>query len=292
MRTWTAQLDEQLTMSWGAGIKTSQIAANLRKTVSSIRSRAKKLGLRRPGRHVFTEDERQLVRTNYKARGGPWCARQLGLSVTRVRSVALRMGIGDQVPRIDYEDLDRFIAKKNAAGWSDTEIAAVYRRPGRVGGMDRHTISDRRRRLGLPDQARSDRQRRKIGLKARVQCRRAGVRNLAEIRVLAYRRFAKGHGWPEDLRPRAVQILDALWQLGPMARPEIAAAIGMPWKGSRKSLVSNDPEGTYLAHLIKRGLVVALKRARKVTGRGRGHSMDVYAIPLHVERGPCEERSA
>ena len=95
----------------------------------------------------------------------------------------------------------------------------------------------------------------------------------------------RGLGLPSDLRPRAVAILNALYDRGPMTRRELADVIGMPWKGSRKSLASNDPEGSYLAHLAARGLVRAVKRGNRVTGRGRGHSTNVYMIPLTIKRG-------
>jgi hypothetical protein len=85
-------------------------------------------------------------------------------------------------------------------------------------------------------------------------------------------------------------MLNAMWDNGPMTRRELADAIGMPWKGSRKSLVSNDPEGSYLAHLIARGLVVSLGRIKK--GKGRGHSCQVYSLPLWIERGEVKHEQA
>jgi len=68
-----------------------------------------------------------------------------------------------------------------------------------------------------------------------------------------------------------------------MTRRQLAAAIGMPWKGSRKSLCGNGPGGSYLATLMRRGLVVVQKRAVKASGKGK--SVDLYMIPLQVKRG-------
>jgi hypothetical protein len=68
-----------------------------------------------------------------------------------------------------------------------------------------------------------------------------------------------------------------------MTRPQIAEAVGMPWKGSRASLRSNDPEGSYLAHLIARGLVVDLGRLVKEGGQGRNRHL--YSLAIDVEKG-------
>ena len=109
-----------------------------------------------------------------------------------------------------------------------------------------------------------------------------GIPSLSQLRLDCWARRARELGWPDDLGPRHLQILHHLYHTGPMTRREIAAAIGTPWKGSRKSLVSNDPEGLYLAHLMNRGLVVSLGRLRKFPGKGKGSSLQVYSIPLHV----------
>lgn len=177
------------------------------------------------------------------------------------------------------EQLKAFIREKHSLGWPDAEIARVFQPK-----TSREWISEVRRSMGLPCNALSEYRINKIREKTKEQIEKAGVKSLANIRTLAFREYARRNGWPEDLRPRAVQILNVLYQRGPMTRREIADAIGMPWKGSRKSLVSNDPEGSYLANLAKRGLVIVLHRARKIHGQGKGRSLNVYALPLHVER--------
>ncbi len=177
--------------------------------------------------------------------------------------------------RIKAPGFVAFFRARHAAGWSDSEIAAAF-------GADRHAVSGLRRRLGLPSNARSGRVRKKIADAMRQQCRREGVKNLAALRVKVFSQRARAAGWPEDLRPRAVQMLNLLWERGPQTRRQIAEAISMPWRGSRKSLVSNDPEGSYLAHLMRRGLVVSLGRV--VKGAGRGRSVHLYSLPLSIER--------
>lgn len=170
---------------------------------------------------------------------------------------------------------EAFLRERHAQGWSDAEIAEAWR-------CDRHAVGARRRRLGLGCNTLSARRRERVRQKTAEQLRQAGVATLGELRVKVYRDRAIQAGWPADLRFRAVQILNTLWERGPMTRREIADAIGMPWKGSRKSLVSNDPEGSYLAHLMARGLVVCL--GRQVRGEGKGRSVNLYSLPLDIQR--------
>lgn len=142
-------------------------------------------------------------------------------------------------------------------------------------GCERHTAARRRSLWGMPPNPGNGCP--CVRGRAREQMRGQLARG-EHPRVVGHARYARG--WPEDLRHRAVQILDLLYARGPMTRREIAEALGMPWKGSSKSLVSNDPEGTYLAHLQARGLVVRLGRRQQGT-----RYEHVYATPLWVERG-------
>jgi len=231
-----------------------------------------------PGK-PWTESDDEYLRAHYgKGMTAKQIGEQLGGSVDRIRSRAWVIGLAGK--QADFgPDFEAFVREKNAIGWSDTEIAAAWK-------CDRHAVNYRRKRLGLPENAHttsSEHFRNRVRKKTQEQIEAAGVKSLGEIRAKAYREFAIKSGWPEDLRPRAVQILNTLWKNGPQTRKQLAAAIGMPWKGSRKSLHSNDPEGSYLAHLIKRGLVIALGRI--VRGKGRGFSTQLYSIPLGVMKG-------
>ncbi len=230
---------------------------------------------RNQGHRLWTPAEDAVVRRDYRRRLARHIASELGRTVSQVRARARAMGMA--IPqRIRAPGFVAFLRSCNAAGWSDAEIAETW------GGTDRHAVSHLRRELGLPSNAHSRRVRRKIAAATARQCEREGVATLGALRTEIFRRRARAAGWPEDLRPRAVQILNALWQRGPMTRQELAEAIGMPWKGSRKSLVSNDPEGSYLAHLAKRGLVVNLGRI--VKRPGSGHNVCMYSLPLGIER--------
>jgi hypothetical protein len=205
-------------------------------------------------------------------------AEELGRTLTSIYQLRDRLGLCKKANRYGPE-FEAFIREKHALGWSDAEIAAAH-----GNGCERHTVGAWRKRLGLAVNTLSEHRRRKVAAKTREQLKRAGLPSIGYLRVKAFRDRARVAGWPEDLRPRAVQILNALWEHGPLTRRQLADIIGMPWKGTRKSLCSNDPEGSYLAHLINRGLVISLHRAHKITGKGRGRSVNLYSLPLWIER--------
>lgn len=230
-------------------------------------------------RRFWTEEEKAFVLAN----AGTMTAEAIGAALDRRTSGVyqmfrkLRLQIG--APRIDWETHDATLRRLNAMGYSDAEIAAET-------GLDRRTLQDRRNKLGLPSNAFNERHRRRVAAKTAEQLRKAGLSNLGELRREMFRQAARACGWPEDLRPRAVQILNELYRRGPMTRRQIADAIGMPWKGSRNSLHSNDPQGTYLAHLMRRGLVIRFGRlvggsADGTQGKGKGQHL--YALAAEVE---------
>lgn len=232
------------------------------------------------------EDEDQILLDLYGDIPARSLAKHMRRSVGFVYRRAAALGLSESRPNHGPE-FDGFIRAKHELGWSDSEIADAW--SDRIGRpVDRHTVSEHRRKFGLPSNALSEHRRQLVRQKTEEQLREAGVETLAELRAKVFRERARAAGWPEDLRPRAVQILNALWDKGPRTRRQLADDLGMPWKGSRKSLVSNDPEGSYLAHLVNRGLVVRLKRAKPVTGQGRGKSVDVYSLPLNIVRSEGE----
>lgn len=258
----------------------AEIAEMLGRTPGSVKSYVSANGIAQSRR--FTNREKAYVRKNCRKKTAAEIAERLGRSESGIHQLANRMGLARKRVSLG-DDFEEFLRAKHKAGWSDAEIAAAW-------GCDRHTVGDFRDRFGLPHNALSERRRDRVRKKTAEQLRKAGLPTLAAVRVKAFRDRARAAGWPEDLRPRAVQILNALWDNGPMSRREIADAIGMPWKGTRESLCSNDPEGSYLAHLAARRLVVVLKRARRVTGKGRGHSVNLYSLPLDIQRGPILEK--
>lgn len=157
---------------------------------------------------------------------------------------------------------------------------------GREVGIGRKEVRRWRKQLGLSAyqgngmqgcQRCSDRTRETT----KQQLAKAGLKSIGMLRVVAFRKYARENGWPEDLRPRAVQILSTLYLHGPQTRRQIAERIGMPWKGSRASLHNNDKEGSYLANLMARGLVVCANR--KLQQGGQGKNVGIYMIPLHIQ---------
>lgn len=180
-------------------------------------------------------------------------------------------------PRVRVDDAFRGrLRALHALGYTDPEAAAEL-------GTHRHRIARVRKALGLAPNTYSPRRRLRVAARTAGQVAALGLPSLGALRAEVYRARARVSGWPGDLRFRHLEILDALHARGPMTRRGLAECLGMPWKGSRASLSSNDPEGSYLAHLVARGLVVSLGRC--VRGRGRGRSVQLYTLALGAEKG-------
>lgn len=279
--SWTAAEDARLRRDWGK-VRTRDLARKMGRSPQVIRRRARTLGLR-SGRW-FTAQEQSLVRELYATHTAEQVAARIGRSVGSVYRLAERLGL------------------EKCRHWTDEEIDAVRRL--NAEGLPDRVVAER---LGYTlDQAKHLRQRFGFQFNPDIEAKRRavekqhqalGIRHGGELRALAYRRFATESGWPNDLRPRAVQILNLLAAVGlPMSRRQICDALGMPWKGSRASLSSNDPEGSYLAHLAARGLVQVLHRAGTVTGEGKGKSVHLYllgqtALAILEERAKCQAAS-
>lgn len=230
--------------------------------------------------HRWPPADKRYVRENAH-RPATEVARELGRPLYAV--YRMRDALGLTRKRASFgPDFRRFLLAKHALGWSDAEIAAAW-------GCERHAVGDYRERLGLPTNRASEHLRERVRRKTAEQLAAAGVESLGELRAVVLARRAREAGWPDGLTFREVQMLNALWDRGPMTRRQIADAIGMPWKGSRKSLVGNVPGGSYLAHLQRLGLVVRLGRIVKVdVGKGprsgQGKSVNVYSLPLTIQR--------
>ncbi len=171
------------------------------------------------------------------------------------------------------------IRRLHADGLPDRVIALKL-------GMKRDSVKDIRRvRLGLPTIPDIDGKRQSV----RTQLARLGLRQ-DELRSWGFRRYARRHGWPEDLRPREVQILNVLAARGPMTARELAEAIGMrtdqvnSTHGGPRLLGGNGPGGTYTASLMRRGLIVKIGRKQQ----GCDYQV-VYSIALTAQRSFDEE---
>jgi hypothetical protein len=242
-------------------------------------------------RRIWTADEIKIVKQSRKD-GVSWTtvAEFLGRSRPSVYQQVQLLGLANKRPA--RRGFKSFIRRHHKLGWSDHEIAAAWncQHPGQR--VSREWLCEvRREKLRLAHNAFSQHRRQQVAKKTKQQLRRCGCASLAEVRSKAFGDFAVRQGWPADIRPRGVQILTLLYQQGPHTRRQICDKIGMRWKGSRQSLTSNDREGSYLAHLIARGLVVQLPRM--VKGRGRGKSVHLYAIAPQIHRGEtCEKTPA
>lgn len=225
-------------------------------------------------RRGWTKREDRYVQSHYGKRSAVAIAQTLHRSASSVRNRAQQAGIMRPQLKIKPE-WEAELRRLNGDGVSDEDIAKQF-------GMERHRLSRWRRKLGLPCNAYNHRHADKIRALATSQCEANGVANLAELRSLVFRQRAAAAGWPDDMRVRQVEIMNLLYDRGPMTRRQLVEAMGMRWLGSRKSLRCNDKGGSYLAVLMRRGLVVCLGRLNK--GKGKGVSHCVYALPLWLER--------
>jgi len=220
----------------------------------------------------WTEEDVRVLRELYPRHAAPEIARLLGRTAANVYRAVARFRLTTQRRMRWTPQAEQTLRDKHAEGLTDTEIAPLL-------GCDRHAVGKRRRRLGLPDNAFHERRRARVRERTAAQLRAAGLSSMGQLRAEAYRRYARECGWPDDVRPRGVQILNALAAAGgPLTRRQIADAVGVPWKCTRNSLASNDAEGSYLAHLAARGLVTRLAKACTVRNQGKGASRDLYTL--------------
>jgi len=243
------------------------LALDLGVTYRQLLCAAKRYGVRR--RNPLTEEEEALVRRMHAE--GRYCreiAAALGRALSNAHQIVQRLGLSKPKTTILMSggQHDAELRQLLADGLSDTDIASTL-------GCERHTVSKRRKELKLPGNAQGERFRQKQREGTRRQLAAAGCRNLGELRRVSYGRFALENGWPGDLRPRHVQVLNVLAREGvPLSRRQLCEAIGLRTdRGQRSYLASNDREGSYVAHLIGRGLLIALKNTGerpKPSGKG------------------------
>lgn len=175
-------------------------------------------------------------------------------------------------------DFAEEIKRKHAIGWTDARIAEAI-------GRERHEVSRTRRKLGLPDNhQRSEWSLNQIRRRTNQQLKKAGVNSLAELKSKVFHDRAREAGWPDNLGFREVQILNLLWEKGPQSRRQICEGIGANWIGSRMSMKSRTPGGSYLATLIRLGLVVRIRKGFRILGQGKGRTCDLYSLPLFITR--------
>ncbi len=231
-------------------------------------------------KRFWTEREIAYLLAQYGKIETKEIAKKLRRSIGSVHQCADRHGLSKKRDKAKSLKLQRRIREMNASGLRDSEISDIL-------GVNRRSVAWLRKKQGLPAIGRNESYRRMVAEKTKQQCRQAGVKNLAELRSLEMKRIAKKLGWPETLSVRAVQILETLYRYGPMTRKQLAAAIGIPWAGSRKTFSNNRVPGqSYTAELMRAGLVIRLDSA--ICHAGRGNHEDVYMVALGVE--PCRRK--
>lgn len=178
------------------------------------------------------------------------------------------------------------LRRLHAKGLLDREIGEKL---GRSFGR----IATHRRRLGLPANRFTEKNRKRIrrGLRGRLadQCRKSGVSHLHEIRERSRQAYAVANGWPDDLPIRCVLILNVLLERGPQTIEQICEAMGVRYRGSRLGNKIMSARGQCLAILQRRGLVIGLGGRSRPSNR-TGYPLKVYALALEAEPIPVHER--
>lgn len=280
----------------GQGMTDRQIADALGEDRRRINQFRQRLGLPcNPGTHLYSRADAERVRRQYGTVPTRLIASGLGVSVSSVYQLAKRLGLSSVNPH--HGRNPRFVAfvrECHAKGWSDAETAAAW-------GCNRRCVEDLRHKLGLPHNAYSTHRRRKVAAKTAEQLRKAGLPSIGHLRVEAFKQYARERGWPEDLKPRQVQILELLWDNGPMTREEIGQRLGLRKKprklpsgriGHWYPMHCNTPghgaDTSYTGDLLRRGLIISLGRVvrnRPAGARnGQGHNTVLYSLPLTIER--------
>lgn len=239
-------------------------------------------------RRFWTDAERETVRRHTGTLPATEIVKLLpGRTISGVYQAQRKLGLTRSRRDLGPE-FDGFIRAKHALGWSDREIADEWNSlhhdadNGGWGPIRRLVAGVHRRAMGLPHNAWSDRQRDRVRAKTLEQCAAAGVDSLGALRGKVLKDRVEAMGWPRDLQYREGQILSLIWDRGPLTKKDICEALGMPFRGAQNTLGGNAPGGTYLATLIRRGLLVSFPRAVR-TGR-KGGNVDLYSLALDIQR--------
>ncbi len=280
-RYWTEADLARVRESWGK-VKTRALAAELGRTPNAVKQQATKMGLD-AGRR-YSAEELQLIRELYPTRSAAEIAERIfgtGQAALAIFRMAYKLGL-EKFPHWGPEVLER-VRQLHAEGLTDADIAR--RMPDVFTGDDPRSQAMHVRRVRLKLSANAEAVKEAGRRAVKKQFATLGISSGGELRALSYRKYAAANGWPEDCRPREVQILNVLAARGvPMSKREIAEAIGMPTdttfrSGKRRILLAgNGPGGTYTASLLRRGLLCRLARAGVVSGRGKGRSVDLYVL--------------
>lgn len=296
MKAWTKRDDRLLWKYRAQGMYWGEVAELLNRSESTVIKRAGQL--EPPQRRVWAPDELEFLQANYVTMTAERIGEVLRRPVGQVHATANRYGLRKiRGAYLDHKLLGKFTRAKLKLDWSDAEIAAAWTAEHPDQPLDRRYLAAlRREKFHLPPSGITDRLRDRVRAKTREQLDAAGLGSLAELRRREFARYGERMGWPGVKWPRAVQILNVLYEQGPQSRVALAKKIGMrttfpnsKQPDSRKLLLGNGPGGTYVATLIRMGLVVKLP-GRPIRGKGKGRSFCVYAIAPKVQRSPIDAK--
>lgn len=274
---WSEAQTQRLREAYG-NVRTRDLAAELGKSPLAVKQHAVKIGLS-SGR-FYTPAQIELVRQLWPTlTAAEVAARVFGTrrGAQAIYKIAEQLGIR----KIEFhtpETIER-VRVLHAQKLTDTAIGSEL-------GLTREQVTHiRRTHLKLP--ANHDTIREILRGNVEKQKRSMGIKNGGELRAVGYRRYARSNGWPDDLRPREVQILNVLAQRGPMTALEIAEAIGANTSptfstGSKRLLLADSGrDGTYTASLIKLGLIHSLVRFG--TGKTAGNRLpNLYVLTMEA----------
>lgn len=277
-RAWSAEQEATLREQYGKpGVCTRKLARKIGKTLSAVKNRALQLGLKHY--KFWSAEELQALRDRYATDDPKTIAKDLGRHVGVVYQQARKLGLiaKKYVPPHTPEQYEA-VRRLHGEGRTDLEISAAT-------GIDRRSINAMRHKLGLDVILDPTAKKRGVA----NQLKTLGLTSPTQLRTRAFALFAIENGWPEDLRPREVQILNALVAADrPLTKMEIAAAIGMRTDGKNskhggpKSLVGNGPGGTYTATLARRGLIHRIRHYKGGRGTLQQSTSTYMLTPLAI----------
>ena len=228
----------------------------------------------------WTPDELEVLRSRYGRASTADIARALGRSVPSVHTAAVRYGLGKR-RQPPPKALLELIAERHAEGWMDGEIMHAWNAANPRQSVERRTVGNYRRRLGLPGNAHNDRHRQQVARRLQSQLQRTGAVSLAELASRRFRLRVAAQGWPAGIRitPSELRVLEFMADGQPHTRREIAAELGHG--NARHDLKTREPGQSLTASLVRKGLL-RRTRGRIRKRRGKGRSEYEYYIPLQV----------
>jgi DNA-binding CsgD family transcriptional regulator len=229
----------------------------------------------------WTDEDEATLRTLYGKKTCQQIGRLLMRSAASVQQHAQALGLSRKYG--PDPALLAYVAQEHAAGRLDTEIASGWQAMHPELYVCRESVSYYRRKvLGLPIN-----EHRRLEVRRDAQRKQMAVLRISSFADLArrrHRRFVLQSGWPIDLKPLEVRVLNVLAERGGyMTRKEIARGIGCRSPDQRDWFKCGYGSQTALGNLMRRGLI-RRSNGRTRKGQGKGGSSYEYWIPLDVLR--------